>query len=239
MGHCVANPSLSQTLERRRKMVPSYSLAAQIRNLCVAILLFLPGSALAHVGLESPTGGESLAGGFSFSIDWAPLVQHNTEDWDLWYSTTSSSGPWIEIATDLPKGNTAAGSAHSYDWQVPNSDISNAWVRVRQDNGGQDYYDISSPSFNIAAAEQGDFTGNGFANSADLTLWKNGFGISSGAYFTDGDDDSDGDVDGLDFLAWQSNHSSGGGLQASFGVPEPSSLFLFSLGATMALLRRR
>ena len=149
------------------------------------------------------------------------------------------TGPWIEIAADLPKGDTSGGALHSFDWQVPNTDISNAWVRVRQDNGGQDYYDVSSISFNINAAEQGDFTGNGIANEADLELWESGFGTSIGALFTAGDDDSDGDVDGIDYLNWQSSFSNSSGFQASFIVPEPTSLFLFAMGAAALVFRQR
>lgn len=213
---------------------------ARCASCCVALLLLGPGVVDAHVELDSPVGGESLSGGFVFPIDWHVAIQHNTEDWDLWYSTVGDSGPWVEIVSNLPKGDTTPGAEHSYDWHVPNSDMSTAWVRVRQDNGGEDYYDVSGMSFGVAAAEQGDFTGNGVTNDADLSLWEGGFGTSSGAFFPDGDDDSDSDVDGIDFLRWQGNYSSGGSfLSLAVGVPEPSALLLLLLGSATALLRRR
>jgi len=195
-------------------------------------------AAYAHVGLDSPNGGEAIAGGFTFPIDWSIPAGHDTLDWDLWYSTTSNSGPWIVIASNLPKGNIATGATHSFDWQVPNSDLSAVWIRVQQDNTGEDYDAISSASFAINAAEPGDFTGNGFANGDDLLIWENAFGTSAGAFFSDGDNDSDGDVDGFDFLGWQRNYSNGGGLAGAFSVPEPSSLLLFALAGAIAMLRR-
>jgi len=68
----------------------------------------------------------------------------------------------------------------------------------------------------------------------------------------DGDFDSDGDVDGSDFLKWQRGESSSSPLsstdlaawEANFGtvansltVPEPSTLFLLGLAAVLALFR--
>lgn len=221
-------------------MAKLWSRGAHIRYCCIA-MVFLGGKlASAHVELDSPQGGESISGGFVFPIDWHVAIPHNTLDWDLWYSTTSATGPWIEIATDLPKGDITEGAPHSFDWQVPNSNMAAAWVRVRQDNGGQDYYDVSSNSFSISAAAMGDFTGNGVVNNFDMNIWEDGFGASAGAFFTDGDDDSDGDVDGLDFLRWQSNHLAGANpLAIAQIVPEPSSLLLLIVGTAIALFRRR
>jgi hypothetical protein len=47
---------------------------------------------------------------------------------------------------------------------------------------------------------QGDESGNGLIDAADLTLWRSGF---AGVGFSLGDIDKDGDADGADFLIWQ------------------------------------
>lgn len=215
--------------------------AARSTSGLVVLVLFFSGHVQAHVDLDSPLGGESLTGGFPFLIEWHVAIAHNTENWDLSYSTTGPGGPWIEIATDLSPGNVGDGAPHSFNWQVPNSDIPAAWVRVRQDNVGQDYYDFSSTSFSIAAAVMGDFTGNGIVDGADLLRWRNNFGVHSGALFPDGDDDGDGDVDGNDFLRWQRNRGFNSSTNVLSTVPEPTSLrmFLLILGAASVLIRRR
>ncbi len=185
----------------------------------------------AHVALDSPNGGESLIAGSSFSIEWHVEVEHTQLDWDLWYSTVSNEGPWLEIAVDLAKGDTAAESVHTFDWSIPNADIATAWVRVRQDNAGQDYYDISDSSFSIAALLGGaDFTGDGRVDAADLAAWELGFGTPSGAAPASGDADLDADVDGADFLIWQGEYNGVSGATAAQSIPEPVAGVLLLLG---------
>jgi hypothetical protein len=69
----------------------------------------------------------------------------------------------------------------------------------------------------------GDYDDNNVVNGADLTVWRNGFGVVGSNLPADGD--ADGDVDGQDFLIWQQNVGApgGGGVAA---IPEPSGLAL-------------
>ncbi len=53
------------------------------------------------------------------------------------------------------------------------------------------------------ASSPSDFNSDGYIDHSDLTIWKAGYGITSGAGQSQGDADGDGDVDGLDFLHWQ------------------------------------
>jgi hypothetical protein len=116
-----------------------------------AVLLSLSAVPLsAHVGLDYPNGGEVFREGDTVTIQWHVIIQHDTIDWDLWYSTTSSSGPWTTIAMDLPVGDPSPGSIHTYDWTIPPEAVGNdVWVRVRQDNSGVDYLDVSNDSFTV------------------------------------------------------------------------------------------
>ena len=50
-----------------------------------------------------------------------------------------------------------------------------------------------------------DFNGDGVVNGLDLNIWLANVGITTGASVVQGDADSDGDVDGDDFLFWQRN----------------------------------
>lgn len=104
-------------------------------------------SCRAHVQLDSPNGGESFVGGMTYRVDWQIAIEHNTFNWDVWYSTISDDGPWLPIVKDFPIGDKTAGASYSFDWTVPNIDASSAWVRVLQDNSGMDWDDVSDASF--------------------------------------------------------------------------------------------
>ena len=211
------------------------------RTVCCAAVLtsFYHGVADAHVMLDSPVGGEQLDGGFVFPIEWHPTVQHNTLNWDLWYSTSSSSGPWVPIVVDLPVSSPVAGTPYLYNWYVDNLDADNAWVRVRQDNTGDDYYDVSQTSFQIEAVLPGDFTGNKIVNDNDYQIWQDNFGTDSGVFFSQGDADFDDDVDGKDFIIWQQHQGANGSPALSAAIPEPSTLLLFIFSLLMIAARGR
>jgi T5SS/PEP-CTERM-associated repeat protein len=78
------------------------------------------------------------------------------------------------------------------------------------------------------------------SNSLEIELgglvWQSGFG--SGITHPEGDADRDGDVDGDDFLRWQSQFGSGAGSAASQPVPEPAAVGLIVLLFSAAACRR-
>ncbi len=119
--------------------------------LMAAVLALSASPARAHVTLDAPNGGEQLQVGSVFSITWRIAIQHNLLNWDLWYSTTGAGGPWTPIATNLPAGSPSAGSIHTYNWTIPAVVDESVWVRVRMDNSGTDYYDVSNAPFSIVA----------------------------------------------------------------------------------------
>ncbi|MHC4943899.1 MAG: hypothetical protein ACYTG7_12855 [Planctomycetota bacterium] len=121
------------------------------RTVCLALIFLAPISVVqAHVKLNAPNGGEALDVGSVFTIKWTVIIEHNTQDWDVWYSTAGSTGPWKEIAMDLPVGDPTIGSIHTYDWTVPEDISDDVYVRVRQDNLGFDYEDKSDGSLSIS-----------------------------------------------------------------------------------------
>ena len=70
-------------------------------------------------------------------------------------------------------------------------------------------------------------------------IWQGGFGDFDGdATKMDGDADNDGDVDGDDFLVWQTEFGSGDGA-GSAAVPEPASALLALLAAGLLATARR
>lgn len=173
------------------------------RALLVAFLGLTVHTASAHVALDQPNGGETLEVGSVYTITWHVLIQHDTQNWDLWYSTTGSGGPWIAIATDLPAGDISAGSVHTYDWVVPDDVTDQARVRVRQDNGvAPDYEDISQSDFSIVPGCPEDLDGDGSIGIADLAALLGVYGTCSGDpdYDAAADFNNDGCI-GLEDLA--------------------------------------
>ena len=116
------------------------------------ITFLLVGSTGAHVHLHEPNGGEEFEAGSVVTVRWEIQVSHNTENWDLWYSTTGDAGPWIPIAMNLPAGDISEGAIHTFAWAVPNTLSTQCRVRVRQDNSGTDWEDISDANFSIVPA---------------------------------------------------------------------------------------
>ena len=210
-----------------------------LRGLSVnlAFSALLPTSAFAHVGLNGPTGGETLVAGSTFRIAWEVLIEHDTLNWDLWYSTVSDTGPWTEIATDLPLGDPTEGALHFYNWLIPDAPDSSVWLQVRQDNDQQtDWYD-ESEAFSILAA--GDFNGSGQVDGADLQIWEAALGNSSGVVHGDGDANLDGLVDARDYLIWQRQTEEGSQTSTVQSIPEPTTMLLFLLGCMSVAHRGR
>jgi hypothetical protein len=149
------------------------SILASLRSNAVLLMAAVLGlasvPAWAHVILDAPNGGEQLEVGSVFTVTWHIQIQHNQLNWDLWYSTDSSTGPWTTVATDLPPGSFAVGSIHTYDWTIPDAVDDSVWVRVRMDNSGTDYYDVNNAPFSIIApAIPGDIDGDGMVSTSDL-----------------------------------------------------------------------
>jgi len=141
-----------------------------LRRLCTGgmTLGLVAPFASGHVNLDAPNGGEVFDAGSIHTITWHVAVSHDTQNWDLWYSTGSNDGPWTEIAVDLPPGDTDAGAVHTYAWTVPDVADDTVWVRVQQDNSGTDYDGVSAGPFAIAACGW-DIDGNGTVGFSDLT----------------------------------------------------------------------
>ncbi|MCH9651952.1 MAG: hypothetical protein K0U98_27230 [Deltaproteobacteria bacterium] len=173
---CQKQTLQDQTLLNKTMPVPSCDLSRGLRQSLLSLtllpLLFLLASAAsAHVQLDAPDGGEVFVEGDQVEIRWQVLIEHNLDNWDLWYSTTGDDGPWIPIATDLPAGDGTEGAMHNHFWTVPGEDSEQVRVRVRQDNLGMDYYDISETDLTIMPGLPSDMIfADGF-ESGDTGAW--------------------------------------------------------------------
>ncbi len=117
--------------------------------LFVGLSLVVTNTASAHVVLDLPNGGEVLQAGTTYTVEWHVLIEHDLQNWDLWYSF--DGGVFTPIATDLPAGDPTAGSIHTFEWTVPNTPTAQGVIRVQQDNSAQDYTDESNAVFTIEA----------------------------------------------------------------------------------------
>ena len=88
--------------------------------------------AKAHVSLDNPVGGETFNSGSTLTIAWTELVAHNTQYWDLHFSSDGGT-TWEPIEVNLPYSTT------SFDWTVPEIITSEGVVRVTQVNAGMNY----------------------------------------------------------------------------------------------------
>ncbi|MHC4236453.1 MAG: hypothetical protein ACYSUQ_15150 [Planctomycetota bacterium] len=185
-----------------------------LRGIPVAagVLLAVASPAAGHVGLDDPNGGEVLKEGNVFTVRWTILIAHTLLNWDLWYWTTGAGGPWVPLATNLPPGSPAVGSVHTYNWTVPDLLSTQVRVRVRMDNSGTDYYDISDADFTVTRA--GDLDSDADVDLTDYGTFADcvsGPGVNTAppactrADFAAADLDGDGDVDLRDYDIFAEN----------------------------------
>jgi hypothetical protein len=134
-------------------------------------LAVLTAPSWAHVNLLEPSGGEVLAAGTTFTIEWQVQIQHTTLNWDLRYSTLGPAGPWTPIALDLPPGDTSSGAMHSYDWTVPNTPSANVYVEVTQDNvGAGDYVSRNGSPAEIVGLPSATVYGCGINPAGSMSI---------------------------------------------------------------------
>ena len=88
----------------------------------------LSAGAEAHVLLIQPNGGEVLAVGSVYQIQWTIAISHNLQNWDLTYSTTGLAGPGTIVI-----GESAARRYFG------DADPIGATVTVDNDKMGGDY----------------------------------------------------------------------------------------------------
>jgi len=111
-------------------------------------------------------------------------------------------------------------AANGYDFTFTQTSEGHSWGNWRA-LLDEILINLVGPTPVIAA----DFDGTGMVDHDDLANWNAGYGATAGAVHSNGDSDSDRDVDGRDFLIWQKQLGSGVGPASSQAksVPEPKS----------------
>jgi len=124
--------------------------------------VFVSFASKGHPVLDFPTGGENFQAGEIITIQWHIAIEHEQEDWDLYFSPDGGQ-TWETIVSDLRPDEL------EYSWQIPEVDTFNGIIRVVMDNvdGVMDYDDISG-GFSIES--QGKVTGINEKPERELTL---------------------------------------------------------------------
>lgn len=93
----------------------------------------------AHPVMDYPKGGETFQAGETIIIRWHIAIEHEQEDWDLYFSPDGGQS-WEIIAENLPP------SAMEYSWKLPEINTNQGEIRILMDNveGIMDYDDISN-----------------------------------------------------------------------------------------------
>jgi hypothetical protein len=142
-------------------------------SLLALAALLVPQVASSHIVFLSPNGDEVYSAGDVVHIRWCIAISHTLENWDLWYDTAqpgvttscvNASGDFQVIALDVAPTCTEAGGGlcfldpdppccMDYFWTVPEGiDSDQVKIKVRMDNAGTDYYDVSDAPFTITPA---------------------------------------------------------------------------------------
>jgi len=169
-----------------------------LKTSLVAVATLMTTTALGHVQLLTPTGADVLEAGSTFEISWQITIAHDTENWDLYYSTNNQKGPWEPIALNLPLGDNSQNSIHTYDWIVPDTPSDTVWVRIVMDNTNGFYDDTNDQACTIVAPAMcdGDINEDSVVSVADLLIVIDQWGQSD----SPADITNDGVVDVSDLL---------------------------------------
>ena len=95
-----------------------------------------------HVALDNPGGGETFYYGQTVVIQWHIVIEHDTENWDLYFSSDGGEN-WEPIELDIPFEQL------TYSWTVPELPTTEGVVRIVQDNLLDMDYEHQSTDFTI------------------------------------------------------------------------------------------
>ncbi len=104
---------------------------------------------VAHVDLNTPTGGETYKVCETVTIEWQIAISHTLLNWDLFYSDDGGS-TWDTIQIDIPPTGSSVGTIVTYDWVVPDIAGDSVKIWIYMDNAATDYQDKSG-NFTVLA----------------------------------------------------------------------------------------
>ncbi len=152
-----------------------------IKVFMMALAIGMGSQAQAHVSLDNPVGEETFISGSTLTIAWTELVAHNTQYWDLHFSSDGGA-TWEPIQVNIPHSTT------SLDWTVPEISTWEGVVRVTQVNQGMNYEHqclnftvstITAPPEVTNAAQELDIECSQVFQEAIIQSWLDDHGTAS------------------------------------------------------------
>lgn len=131
-------------------------------------------------------------------------------------------------------------AAYQDNWNVALSTMSLLEYLGGQDRSSRFFASLPEVRSALDAVfVDGDLTGNGVTDAADLAVWRAGLGTPFGSTPAGGDADGDGAVDGSDFLRWQRGFRGATAVSGSnLAVPEPAASTIGLLAIAGVAARR-
>ncbi len=160
-------------------------------------------------GIAVDDSGNVVVTGTTWSAGWVPGGWETSRAGGGYVVTLSESGDhaWSSYLESTAEGVAVDDSGNGFvvgqASSSPSGLISGGW----QETPAGGFRDGFVAKFSISDSLPGD-----------LATWQNSYGMANGAQPEDGDADSDGDVDGMDFLSWQRDSSSVSTVTASSAV---------------------
>lgn len=176
------------------------------------------------LGVGLPFYARDINGNSSYA--YGELVASGTPQGNGYYSMSGQT-VWIPDQTTIEDRIQFAhdqGLQHVMIWEIAQDidpDNANSMLRIADDKRDS------------LVAVPGDFNGDGQVDGDDLSQWEADYGLNA-----DSDANGDGKSDGLDLLVWQQN-AEALPLGSVAAVPEPSSVALLTIGATLGLGTRK
>lgn len=90
----------------------------------------------AHVTITSSHGGQTYSPGDTVNVVWQMSVNHDSQYWNLFFSDDGGS-TWDTIQKNIPL------TTLSHEWIVPDTETTQAILKVVQNNPGENYDDVS------------------------------------------------------------------------------------------------
>jgi hypothetical protein len=198
------------------------------------------------------TGSDSVGNPYPLD-EWfhiAMTVDHDSSSYTFWYNGeakvtgfsvgSGELGDWGGMSVASGRGGDpfALGFGAVYD-NLQSRNLTGWMDELYVFNRALSANEIGILAGTVAPGLDGDGNGDGWVDGLDYLLWAGNFGTHPGpdGDVSDGDYNDDGWVDGLDYLLWAGNF---GSHQAGAAVPEPGTLTLLALSATMLFgIRRR
>jgi hypothetical protein len=198
--------------------------------------------------ISVPSGNyvQNAAGTFYIGVGGTGLNEYGRLD--VYQGSAVLDGTLIVRLADLGGGQFKPGVGERFEIFTAAGGLDGTTFATEQlpTLAGGLYFDVLYSRDAVTLAVQGilgDYNRNGVVDAADYTVWRNSLGATGTGLAADGDNTgaSTGVIDQADYAVWKTHFgmTAGSGALSGATVPEPGTMVLLILAATVMRLRRR